>query len=418
MKNQAIISLTLAAGLLVTGCASSTSSSTGSTSTTAAVTSSGSTSDAAEGEVQYTKHTIAVSVPLTGNNAQYGIAQRDMVQLAVDQFNEAGGFGDGEEIKVEVYDDKGDAVEGLNVAELIAENDDVFAAVASYGSTVSLVQAPVFEEAQIPMLSPNTSHVDFPGLGDMMIPLNPTSANSYDVIAEFFYEEVSPTLAILYQNTEQGVTSEEILQESYEALGGTVTDIETYVPGETTDFTALLAKIRESGAEAIFINGDYIDASKAVLQWKDMDGTEDITLLVSGNCLIDSFFDIVGYDQLEGTIFASTSRVYSDSLLESYTDYVKEWAAIVEEQYPDDGVNGFTASPYDAAVLALDAAAKVGTTDPVALEEQIRKVDHDIVSAESLSFARDENGVYQLTKAVSRYIIQNGEAIDWSAREQ
>lgn len=408
-----VLGLLLALNLLfLAGCSSSGSQDAASDSDADAE-----TSTSEETGVQYTKHTLAVSVPLTGDNAQYGIAQRDMAQLAVDQFNAAGGFGDGEEIKLVVYDDKGDAVEGLNVAELIAENDDVFAAVASYGSTVSLVQAPVFEEAGIPMLSPNTSHVDFPGLGDMMIPLNPTSANSYDVIAEFLYTEVSPTLAILYQNTEQGVTSTEILQENYEALGGTVTASETYVPGETSDFNALLAKLRESGAGALFINGDYIDVSKAVLQWTDMDGTDGITLGIAGNCLIDSFFDIVGYDKLEGVIFASTSRAYSDSLLATYSEYTQEWASIVQEQYPDDGISNFTAAPYDAAVLALDAAKKVGTADPIALEEKIREVDHEIVSADSLEFYRDEDGVYQLRKAVCRSIVQDGQVIDWSARK-
>lgn len=408
-----VLALTL---LLLTGCSSGAGQNTASKDTT---TSAAPAAEATTGEqagVQYTKHTLAVSVPLTGNNAQYGIAQRDMAELAVRQFNEAGGFGDGQEIQLVVYDDKGDAVEGLNVAELIAENDDVFAVVASYGSTVSLAQAPVFQEAGIPMLSPNTSHVDFPGLGDMMIPLNPTSANSYDVIAEFLYTEVSPTLSILYQNTEQGVTSTEILQENYEAFGGTVTASETYVPGETSDFNALLAKLRESGAGAIFINGDYIDVSKAVLQWNDMDGTEDITLCLAGNCLIDSFFDIVGYDKLEGAIFPSTSRVYSDSLLASYSDYTKEWAAIVQEEYPEDGVSNYTGAPYDAAVLALDAAKKVGTADAVALEEKIREVDHEIVSADSLEFYRDEDGVYQLRKAVCRSVVQDGQIIDWSAR--
>lgn len=408
-----VLGLLLALNLLfLAGCSSS-----GSQDTASDADADAETSTSEETGVQYTKHTLAVSVPLTGDNAQYGIAQRDMAQLAVDQFNAAGGFGDGEEIKLVVYDDKGDAVEGLNVAELIAENDDVFAAVASYGSTVSLVQAPVFEEAGIPMLSPNTSHVDFPGLGDMMIPLNPTSANSYDVIAEFLYTEVSPTLAILYQNTEQGVTSTEILQENYEALGGTVTASETYVPGETSDFNALLAKLRESGAGALFINGDYIDVSKAVLQWTDMDGTDGITLGIAGNCLIDSFFDIVGYDKLEGVIFASTSRAYSDSLLATYSEYTQEWASIVQEQYPDDGISNFTAAPYDAAVLALDAAKKVGTADPIALEEKIREVDHEIVSADSLEFYRDEDGVYQLRKAVCRSIVQDGQVIDWSARK-
>lgn len=395
-------SLILAAGLLLTGCSGAASS--------AAAVSSVSSGDA----VQYTKHTLALSAPLTGNNAQYGIDMRDMAQMAVDEFNAAGGFGDGQKIQLAIYDDKGDANEGINVANLIAENEDVFAVVASFGSTVSMAQAPVFEQAQLPMLSPNTSHIDFPGMGDMMIPLNPTSANSYDVIAQFFYENIGHRLAILYQNTEQGTTASGVLKDNFEALGGTVTSYETYVPGETSDFTALLAKARESEPDALFINGDYMDASKAVLQWKQMPGTENIQLLASGNCLIQSFFDVVG-DQAEGLVFSSTSRVYSDSVLASggYSQYTLDWVQRVKEQYPQDGCDNYTAAPYDCAVLALDAAKKVGTASPAALVQKVREFDHDIVSADSLSFVQDEDGVYQLVKSVSSYIVENGQVVNY-----
>lgn len=397
-------SLFFAASLLLTGCSGAGAASTAAPAASAQ----------SESGVAYTKHTLAVSAPITGNNAQYGIDMRDMAQMAVDEFNAAGGFGDGQKINLVIYDDKGDANEGINVANLIAENEDVFAVVASFGSTVSMAQAPIFEQAQLPMLSPNSSHIDFPGMGDMMIPLNPTSANSYDVIAKFFYDNIGTKLAILYQNTEQGTTASGVLKENFESLGGTVTSYETYVPGETNDFTALLAKARESEPDALFINGDYMDASKAVLQWKEIPGTENIQLLASGNCLIQSFFDVVG-DKANGIVFSSTSRVYSDSVIASggYNDYTLNWVQRVKEQYPQDGCDNYTAAPYDCAVLALDAAKKVGTADPVALAEKVREFDHDIVSADSLSFEKDENGVYQLVKSVSSYIVENGQVVNY-----
>lgn len=90
---------------------------------------------------------------------QYGTSYKNAVEMAVEDFNAAGGI-DGQPVELEVYDDKGDQKEAINVANIVIGNPDVFAVIGSYGSSVSMAAAPVYQEARMPMISPNTSHPD------------------------------------------------------------------------------------------------------------------------------------------------------------------------------------------------------------------------------------------------------------------
>ena len=58
-----------------------------------------------------------------------------------------------------------DQKEAINLANKIIEEEDVFAVVGSFGSSVSMAAAPVYQKASMPMVSPNTSHPDFRGWG-------------------------------------------------------------------------------------------------------------------------------------------------------------------------------------------------------------------------------------------------------------
>lgn len=87
---------------------------------------------------------------------QYGISYQNALKMAVDDFNAAGGL-NGEDVILEINDDKGDQKEAINLANKIVEEKDVFAVVGSFGSSVSMAAAPVYQRASMPMVSPNTS---------------------------------------------------------------------------------------------------------------------------------------------------------------------------------------------------------------------------------------------------------------------
>ncbi|UWP60817.1 ABC transporter substrate-binding protein [Ruminococcus gauvreauii] len=351
------------------------------------------------------KHTIAASIPLTGNLMQYGISYQNALKMAVEDFNAAGGL-NGEDVILEINDDKGDQKEAINLANKIIEEDDVFAVVGSFGSSVSMAAAPVYQKASMPMISPNTSHPDFPGMGDMLIPVSPIADIERTATAKMLYDQFDgKDLAILHQNTDLGVTGAQILTEVYEELGGKVVMTDNFVPQQTKDFTPLISKIKEAKPGILYIDGEYNDVANILIQIDNI-GLDGVQIAGPGNVFKQEFLDIAG-EKANGIVLAGTTPVYLDSIMQvaDYTDYLKDFTTRYNEKYPDTPCDGFAASAYDSAMLAMTAAKNVGTDDPKALVEEMLTVPIEITSGKNMSFENGNNVV----KDVFVYTVIDGE---------
>ncbi|MDO5101216.1 MAG: hypothetical protein Q4D52_06620, partial [Eubacteriales bacterium] len=67
--------------------------------------------------------------------------------------------------------------------------------------------------------------------------------------------------------------------------------------------------------------------------------------------------------------------------------------------------DGFAASAYDAAMLAMTAAKRVGTGDSSALVHEMLTVPIEIASGKSMAYENHNHVV----KSVFMYTIQNGQ---------
>lgn len=355
---------------------------------------SGEESGGATGEADYTRNKLACSIPLTGNNMQYGIAYQNALNMAVDEFNAAGGL-NGTDVVLEIFDDKGDQKEALNIANKIIEDPAVFAALGSFGSSVSMAAAPVYQKAGVPFVSPNTSHDDFPGMGDMMIPISPTAEieknNSSGIYLEAF--DKGP-LAIINQNTDLGVRAVEIITEYYEAGGGSITTVETFVPNETKDFTPLLSKIKATEPAALYIEAEYNDGAAIIIQAMQM-GFEDIRLCSTGQMLKPEFLGLVG-DLADGMIVCASTPSFEPSIMGTtdFPDYVVNFVDTYTALYPDTPVDGFAAACYDGAMLAMVSARNVGTADSKVLVEEMLRCPIESVCGLGMHYETDDNSPY------------------------
>ena len=361
-----------------------------------------STSDDTETELSKTK--VAVSLPLTGNLMQYGVSYKNAIEMAVKNFNESGGI-NGVDVEVEFFDDKGDQKEAINLANKIIEDEDVFCVIGSFGSSVSMAAAPVYQDAQMPFISPNSSHVDFPGIGDMMIPISPTSDIERTACMTMIYEQFDGAdLAIVHQNTDLGVSGAEISTEIYNELGGDVIIVETFTPNETKDFTPILSKIKSANAGVVYIDAEYNDTATILIQANQIG--LDAQFVGPGNSLKSEFLSIVG-NNADGMILVGTTPVYEESVMATvdYGETIENFTAQYNEMYPDVTADGFAACAYDAAMMAFTAAKMVGTDDSATLVENLLEVHIDPVSGSSMEYT-DGN---KLIKGVFKYIVENGE---------
>lgn len=351
------------------------------------------------------KNKLVLFCPLTGNMMQYGESYKETVTMAVEEFNAAGGF-NGTPVELEIYDDKGTQTESISVANKIIDDDKVFAVIGSYGSSLTLAAAPIFQEAGIPLVAPNVSHVDFPSIGDLVVSISPTADLEKTVVSQIMCNELGGTLAVIYQNTELGVTSADIISGVYEELGGEIVVKETFTPGETVDFTPILSKFKTAGADNVYIEAEYNDVASILMQ-ADRIGLK-AQFVTSGKALKAEFVDIAG-DACEGLIVCATGPSYSEAVMATagYPQAIVDFAEKFKERTGKEA-DQFAAAGYDAAHMALSAAAKVGPdADAHTLMEAMLEVNFEPVSAATLSY---ENG-NKCIKSVFKYRVENGQFV-------
>lgn len=258
----------------------------------------------------------------------------------------------------------------------------------------------------MPMVSPNTSHPDYPGMGDMMVPISPVADIERTALAEMLYKNFDgKDLAIMHQNTDLGVTGADILKKEYESLGGKVVIIENFVPQQTKDFTPIISKIKAANPGILYLDGEYNDIANILIQIDNI-GLDGVQIAGPGNAFKQEFLDIAG-DKANGIVLVGTTPVYLDSIVNGENDFSEtliDFTNRYNELYPDTPCDGFAAAAYDSAMLAMTAAKNAGTDDPHALVKAMLECPIEATSGRDMHY--EGNNVI---KGVYAYTVENGE---------
>lgn len=363
--------------------------------------SSGETEEPGDGTIEYNgKNKMAMFGPLTGDNLQYGMKIKNGAELALNQFNEEHGT----EFTIEFMDDKGDPNEAVNLANKIVSDDEVFCALAGYGSSCAMATAPVFDEAGMLLMGVAASHADLPGMGEYIFPV-PMSARWESVgFAEIMRDCFGAgKLAILYQNTDHGVQTCEFIKEAWESYGGEIVVYESFVPGDTKDFSAVLSKIKTAEPDIFYASAAYSDAAQIFMQAKQLE--LDAQYVGPGMCLNEEFTKLIG-DSIDGTYILSSTPCFLPSVLESgnVDEATQKFIADYEAAYGETP-DGFSAQGYDSVKIVLDSALKAGTTDTPAIAEQILAI-RSYPGLSGLNMAYNENK--EMNKGIYTFEIKDG----------
>jgi branched-chain amino acid transport system substrate-binding protein len=140
-----------------------------------------------------------------------------------------------------------------------------------------------------------------------------------------------------------------VFNTSFEELGGEIV-LATAVGKEDQDMKPVLTDVAAAGAELLFFPifqpaGDFI-----VLQSKEIDGFDGITLMAADGLLSDTFVESIGADGT-GMYFSGPATPEGSA----YTDMVAAYTAA----YGEAPIQAFHAHAYDAAMLILDAIDEV-----------------------------------------------------------
>lgn len=220
---------------------------------------------------------IGTSFPMTGSVAADGKLIVEAIDLSVSQVNEAGGI-NGRMVELVKEDDEAAPTSAAAVANKFVENDKVLGVLSSYNSSCMFAQVPVYDEAGLPSISPVATN---PGLTGISKYFYRTAPNDADVGADgaaFCGDLGWENVALLYENDDYGLGIANEFRANAEKLGLNIVTEQTFVYGETVDFSTILTAVSESGAEGMFIAG-LVTESGLICEQKASYGCENVGIV-------------------------------------------------------------------------------------------------------------------------------------------
>ena len=334
----------------------------------------------------------------TGSIAEFGPPLRNSVQLAASHVNRAGGVGGGSMLVIS-RDTAVNPVQGVDAARALV---DVEGAVAIVGALSSGVTIAVAQSVTIPKETPIISGASTaPAIttledNDFVFRTTPSDAAQGIILARLAQEQGFGTVGIMYINNAYGEGLANQFEESFTALGGTVTAMVPHEDVQPT-YASELEKATDGDPDALAVMS-YTGQSRVYIREALEGGYADTFLFVDGVKGSEWIDDINAWDALDGTYGTAPGAPGSPEKDAFETAY--------EETYGFPVTHPFMAEHYDATVLIALAAAKAGsTTDSIAIRDALRDVAN--APGEVVGPGRDE-----IARALR--LIADGKDIDYN----
>jgi branched-chain amino acid transport system substrate-binding protein len=212
---------------------------------------------------------IGASMSLSGAYASGGKYSLEGTQLWIDDMNERGGLL-GRQLRLVYYDDKSDANTGVQLYEKLITDDKVDLIIGPYSSAVTSAVSTVAEKHKMTMLGPEAADVKIYQRGYKYNFQAQTQASRYMQGALALAKSKGyRKLAMLSEDTAfpKAVASE--VAKLAPQYGLEVVFNETYPKG-SSDFSALLTKVKQTGADVVFANSYLPDSQGIIRQSREM----------------------------------------------------------------------------------------------------------------------------------------------------
>jgi branched-chain amino acid transport system substrate-binding protein len=243
--------------------------------------------------------TIAVAGPMTGSDAAFGAQFKVGAEAAIADINAKGGVL-GKTLKLEIGDDACDPTQAKAVAEKLA-GQKVAAVIGHFCSGSSIPASSVYNEAGIVQISPASTNPKFtderPGPFSYRVCGRDDQQGSA-AAAYLVKNYANAKVAFLHDKSTYGKGLADETLKAFQAAGKKEVLFDSVNKGEK-DFTAVVSKLKEAGADVVYFGGYYTEAGLILRQMRDQ-GMK--TVLMGGDALMtQELWQITG-DAGEGTL--------------------------------------------------------------------------------------------------------------------
>ena len=241
---------------------------------------------------------LGVAGPITGPNAAFGAQLKNGVEQAVEDINAAGGIL-GQKITVSIGDDVSDPKQGVSVANKFV-GDGVKFVVGHFNSGVTIPASEVYQENGMIVVTPSASN---PKLTErnMWIVFRTCGRDDQQgaVAAEYIVTKLTgKKVAVVHDKTTYGQGLADETKKAMNAKNVKEVLYEGINTGEK-DFSALVSKIKASGAEIVYWGGLHTEGGLIVRQMRDQ-GVNAV--MMSGDGITSDEFAAIGGPGVAGTL--------------------------------------------------------------------------------------------------------------------
>jgi branched-chain amino acid transport system substrate-binding protein len=325
---------------------------------------------------------IGVFGPLTGDAAAMGSSEKEAVELAVKEKNDAGGIR-GKKIEIIYGDDAGKPEEAVNVAKRLISRDEALITVGSISSPASLAASQISRQSETAQIVVSGTAQRITTQGNKWVFRSPVPDTKLVADLANFVHEKFPNLkkfAFLYVNDDFGRGGFEAFKAAGQKYGFEIVADERYTRGDI-DFTAQLGRIKASPAQALVEWSRYTEGALIAKQY--VQTGMDLVRFGSDGVASPKYIELGG-SAVDGVYFTTHFSVATGADIPAAKVFIEKYQKAYG-RVPD----AYAAEAYDAITLALLAVEKAGKEDRAAIRDALAGISFESVRG---PFKFDEKG--------------------------
>ena len=303
--------------------------------------------------------------PLTGGIAHLGKDNENGARLAIEEANAAKTKIDGKEVKFTLVaeDDQADPKVGTTVAQKLVDAK-VAGVVGHLNSGTSIPASPIYNQAGIPVISGSATNPKLTEQGfKTQFRVVGRDDQQGPAIASYLATNNKPqTVAVIDDATAYGEGIANEVEKTLKAAKINVLPREK-VTDKTTDWKAVLTKLRGRNPDAVFYGGMDATGGPLLKQGREL-GIKAVFSFGDGACT-DKMKELAG-DAAEG-LLCSQAGIPVDAADKKFLEAYKK-------KFNADPIL-YSPFTYDAAKMLIAAMQKANSSDPKKYLPELQKLD-------------------------------------------
>lgn len=313
-------------------------------------------------------HTIAVSVPI-GPSLNPSLEILRGVAQAQQEVNQAGGM-NGVPLRVAIASDDNDPTTVEQVAEKLVADASIVGVIGHFSSDATLAAGPVYEQGQLPMISPTSTSVQVSQLGNYIFRTVPSDRFTANTLAQYLVKTLNRKNAVVFYNSGSNYSQSlksEFTTVFYTEGGQRLTEVDLTSP--TFDAVTSVRQALQQSAEALILlaNTATLDQALSVV-----DANQGQLNLLGGDSLYNIKLLQAGGANARGMVVAVPWILQSNPSSPFVQSSRQLWGG---------DVNWRTAMAYDATLALIEALRREPAATRSTVAQALQSPDFSVAGA-------------------------------------